>query len=93
MAISPRSRAGKKFSLRALYCPGVLSVGCPADITLGVNNVCVRSKQSYLQRLGFSFAGDTGRCIKKDTNAVYLIKSLTQRNSSKVLTFNIMQSM
>lgn len=43
----------KEFSLRALYYPGVLSVGCPAEITLGVNNVCVRSKQSYLQRLAF----------------------------------------
>lgn len=47
----------KEFSLSTLYYPGALSVGCPAEITLGVNNVCVRSKQSYLQRLAFSFAG------------------------------------
>lgn len=60
----------KEFSLRALYCPGALSVGCPAEITLGVNNVCAGSKQSYLQRLAFfHLPPDTGRCIKKDTNA------------------------
>lgn len=66
----------KEFSLSTLYCPGVLSVGCPAEITLGVNNVCVRSKQSYLQRLAFHLLADTGRCIKRDTNALNLIKSL-----------------
>ena len=70
----------KEFSLRALYYPGALSAGCPAEITLGVNNVCVRSKQSYLQRLKhFHLLPDTGRCIKKDTNAPYLIKSLGEK--------------
>lgn len=67
----------KEFSLRALYYPGVPSLWCPAQITLGVNNVCVRSKQSYLPGLAFSFAPDTRRSIKKDTNA--LIKSLTHK--------------
>lgn len=43
----------KEFSLRALYYPVVLSFGCPAEITLRVNNACVRSMQSYLQRLAF----------------------------------------
>lgn len=56
----------KEFSLRALYYPGVLSVGCPAEITLGVNNVCVRSKQSYLQRLAFFICWLTlGDVLKK----------------------------
>lgn len=38
----------KEFSLRASYYPGVLSAGCPAEITLDVNNFFVSSKQSYL---------------------------------------------
>lgn len=61
----------KEFSLSVLYYPGAPSAGCGAEITLGVNNVCFKSKQSYLQR-----PADTGRCIKADTNALYLIKSL-----------------
>lgn len=76
----------KEFSLSALYYPGAPSVGCPAEITLGVNNVCFRSKQSYLQR-----PADSGRCIKADTNALCLIKSL-RGNSSKALAFNERQS-
>lgn len=64
----------KGFSLRTLYYPIVLSFGCLAEITLGVNNACVRSKQSYLQL--FHSPADTGRSIKRDTNALYLIKSL-----------------
>lgn len=66
----------KEFSLSALYYPGVPSLGCPAEIALGVNNVCVRSKQSYLQRLAFHLPADTGRWIRADTNALYLIKPL-----------------
>lgn len=50
----------KEFSLRALYYPRVLSAGCPAEITSGVNNACVGSKQSYLQGPAFSFAADSG---------------------------------
>ena len=65
----------KEFSLRALYYPVVLSFGCPAEITLRVNNACVKSKQSYLQRPGFFIHRLTlGRCIKRDTNALCLIK-------------------
>lgn len=62
--------------------PGAPSVGCPAEITLGVNNVCFRSKQSYLQR-----PADTGRCIKADTNAEDLIKP-----TPPLLAFNKRQS-
>lgn len=40
----------REFSLRTLYYPVVLSFGCPTEITLRVNNACVKSKQSYLQR-------------------------------------------
>lgn len=67
--------------IKRIILPRVLSAGCPAEIALGVNNVCVGSKQSYLQRLGFHLPADTGRRIKKrkDTNVLYLIKSLREK--------------
>lgn len=79
----------KEFSLRALYYPGVLSLGCPAEITLGVNNVCVRSKQSYLQRLAFFICRLTLADVLKKILMPHIWLSHLERNSTKVLTFNM----
>ena len=72
MAISPGSGAGRGFSLRALYYPhGAVPVKLHEVSTMLVLEV---SSHIYTGQL-FHLAPDTERCIKRDTNAIYLIRA------------------